>query len=106
ACLADPAMLARLATASRDIHRARTVFCLGRRSSFVVAWHLAYILSLYHDRVVLLDDLAGRGADPLRSATSKDLLVGVSISPYTQASLRIARRAHQLGVPILALTDS
>ncbi len=84
---------------------ARRVFCLGLRSSHGIAWHLHYVLSLLGDRAVLLDGMAGTGADMLRHAGAEDVLFAVSVQPYTRASVDLARYAADRGVKVLALTD-
>ncbi|RFB78441.1 MurR/RpiR family transcriptional regulator [Methylovirgula sp. 4M-Z18] len=105
AALAAPEMLDAYVRAAKMLLSARRIFCLGLRSSHAVAWHLHYVLSLIGDRAVLLDGLAGTGADQLRHAKRGDMLFAVSVQPYTGASIDLARYAAGRGVKILALTD-
>ena len=104
--LAEPDALDRLAEAAALLASARRIYCAGLRSSHTVAWHMTYVLSLLSDRAILLDSLAGVGADPIRAATDKDALFAVSVAPYTRATVELARYAHAQGVPIVAVTDS
>jgi DNA-binding MurR/RpiR family transcriptional regulator len=104
--LAEPESLDRLADAAECLHAARRIYCLGLRSCHAVARHIHYILSLFTGRTVLLDDSAGTGLDAIRSATSRDVLVVVSVKPYARATIEAARYAAAQGVPVLALTDS
>lgn len=106
ATIAEPLVLDRLVAASELLASARRVYCLGLRSSHSIAWHVHYVLSLLGDRTVLLDAIAGVGADPIRAATSKDVLLVASVSPYTRATVELTRYLASRGVPIVAITDS
>ncbi|WP_119273746.1 MurR/RpiR family transcriptional regulator [Taklimakanibacter deserti] len=104
--LAEPGALDRLVTVADHLVEARRIYCLGLRSSHSVAWHAHYILSFFGDRSVFLDAIAGVGADQLRDATKEDVLLVVSIAPYTKATVEIAQYAASLGVTVIAITDS
>jgi DNA-binding MurR/RpiR family transcriptional regulator len=104
--LAQPDALERLVAAADHLAAARRIYCLGLRSSHGVAWHAHYILSFFGDRSILLDAVAGVGADHLRDAVRGDVLLVASVAPYTKATVEIARYAASLGVVVIALTDS
>lgn len=104
--LAEGGSLDRIAAAAEALHRARRIYCLGLRSCHSVAWHLHYIHSLFGDRTVLLDHVAGVGTDPIRNATGKDVLFVASVRPYTRVIVETARYAASRQVPVIALTDS
>ncbi|MBL9190460.1 MAG: MurR/RpiR family transcriptional regulator [Opitutaceae bacterium] len=104
--LADPAVLDQLVAAAGRLHSARRIYGLGLRASYPVAWQLDYILSLFGDRSVLLNCASGAGLDAIRGASGKDVLLVVSVKPYTRTTIETARYAAERGVPIVALTDS
>lgn len=104
--LAQPEALDRLVRAADHLASARRIYCLGLRSSHSVAWHAHYILSFFGDRSVFLDAIAGVGADQLRNATQEDVLLVVSVAPYTRATVEIAQYAAALGITLIAITDS
>ncbi len=106
AALADPAVLDGMVAAARRIGKARRIYCLGLRSSHSAAWHLHYILSLAGKQSVMLDMIGGIGADALGSATPDDVLVAVSVLPYTRQTVEITDYARSLNVPVVAITDS
>ncbi len=106
ASLAEPEFLDALTAAAASLAGARRIYCMGLRSCHTIAWHLHYILSLFSDRVVLLDHVAGIGLDPIRTATAKDILVVASVRPYTRITVETAQYAADRGVPVLAFTDS
>jgi len=104
--LAMPESLDRLVEAARLIEGARRIHCLGLRSSHSAAWHLHYILSLAGKQSVMLDAMGGIGVDPLGSATADDLLIAVSVLPYTRQTIEITEYAQSCGVRVVAITDS
>ncbi|MCB5175111.1 MurR/RpiR family transcriptional regulator [Microvirga lenta] len=104
--LGEPEALERLSRAATLLASAHRIYCLGLRSSHPVAWHMTYVLSLLGEKAVLLDAVAGVGADPIRMATDKDALFAVSVAPYTRATIDMARYARTQGIPIVAITDS
>jgi DNA-binding MurR/RpiR family transcriptional regulator len=104
--IAEADALDRLVAASELLASARRVFCLGLRSSHPIAWHVHYVLSLLGDRTVLLDAMAGVGADPIRAATAEDVLLVAGVLPYTRATVDLTRYIASRGVPIVAITDS
>ncbi len=106
AALSHPAMLDDLADAARRIERARRVYCLGLRSSHTAAWHLHYMLSIVGKQSLMLDAIGGIGPDALGSATRSDVLVAVSVLPYTRQTVEITELAHSSHVPVIAITDS
>jgi DNA-binding MurR/RpiR family transcriptional regulator len=106
ASIAEPDSLDGLVAASELLASARRVYCLGLRSSHSVAWCVHYVLSLLGDRTVLLDAMAGVGADPIRTATKKDVLLVASVLPYTRATVELTRYLAPRRVPIIAITDS
>jgi DNA-binding MurR/RpiR family transcriptional regulator len=106
AALAAPQTLDDIARAARLLAKARRIYCLGLRSSYAVAWHFHYVLSLFTDKATMLDAPAGVGLDRLRDAEAGDLLLAVSVSPYTRVAIEIARHAEKRGLAIVAITDS
>jgi DNA-binding MurR/RpiR family transcriptional regulator len=104
--LARSEALDRLVDAARLIASARRIYCLGLRSSHSAAWHLHYILSLAGRHSIMLDAVGGIGIDPLGSATADDVLVAVSVLPYTRQTVEITEYAQTSGVRVVAITDS
>lgn len=104
--LASPETLEELLAVADRVITARRVYCLGLRACHPVARHIHYVLSLFLDHAVLLDPAGGVGLDPIRTAGPKDLLLVVSVSPYTRAAIETARYAAGRGVPVAAITDS
>ena len=104
--LQQPQVLDRIVAAADILAAAERIYCLGLRSCHPVAAHFSYVMSFLGERAVRLDATDGTGLDPIRSAGPGDVLLAVSVAPYTRATIEAARYAHDRGVPIVAVTDS
>lgn len=85
---------------------ARRLFCLGLQAEHAVAHHFAHTLSLLGEDVVLLDSGGGTGVGPLRHAGAGDAILVVGLEPYARVTVETARKAAELGVTLVAVTDS
>lgn len=92
--------------AAEAIESARRVYVLGLRSCFAVAYHFAYVYGLLRDNGQLLDGPGDTGRDPLRHAGPQDVLLAISLAPYTRGAVEQADFATERRVKLIALTDS
>ena len=106
ASLCAPETLARLSAMADRLAAAKKIYVLGLRSSHVVAWHFHYVMSLLGERTVHLDGPAGTGGDALMRAKPDEVMLIVSIKPYTVDSLAMAQLAKSKGLAVLSITDS
>ena len=104
--LADPQVTLALVESAKLLSEAKTVYCLGQRSSFPPAYTFQYIHAIAGGASVLLDGPGGIGLDSLRHASSRDAVLAISVSPYTRTTIEQATFAAELGLPIVAITDS
>lgn len=104
--LCEPETLSRLSTLADRLSKARKIYVLGLRSCHSVAWHFHYVMRLLGEKTVHLDGPAGTGGDALIRATADDVLLAVSINPYSLYTLEIAEVAREKGMSVLAITDS
>ncbi|MFC0804442.1 MurR/RpiR family transcriptional regulator [Ensifer sp. P24N7] len=104
--LAQPSTISALAAAADLMVEARHIFCLGLRSSFPVAYLVHYVGSLLGSTTVLIDGVGGTASDVLRSVGPGDVLLAVTVSPYTRYTLQAAEFAVSRGAKLVALTDS
>ncbi|WP_341910034.1 MurR/RpiR family transcriptional regulator [Ferrovibrio terrae] len=102
----DEAGSAALIAAAALLEKARRVYFLGLRSCHAVAFHAHYIHGLFRDSGVLLDGAGDTGIDALRHAGPEDVLLVVSVAPYTTAAVERASYAARRGVSVVAITDS
>jgi DNA-binding MurR/RpiR family transcriptional regulator len=85
---------------------ANKVYFLGMRASFGLAFHLHYSYGLLSRSGVLVQDTGGTMTDQLARMERGDVLVVISLAPYTRQVIQAAERAADQGVHIVALTDS
>ncbi|MBB4232867.1 MurR/RpiR family transcriptional regulator [Rhizobium mongolense] len=103
---AQPPAIAALSAAADLMVEARQTFCIGRRSSFPVAYLMHYVGSLLGSPTTLIDGIGGASNDALRSIGREDAVLAVTVSPYTRFTLQAAEFAVSRGAKVVALTDS
>jgi DNA-binding MurR/RpiR family transcriptional regulator len=104
--LSTPQAIDRFRAAADTIADAKRVFCLGLRSTFSVAYSFHYARSLFGAASVLVDGPGGIATDMLRTIGPADVLLAISVKPYTRQTLQAARYADQRGARLVAVTDS
>ena len=98
--------VADLEAAVRLIAKGRRVAFLGLRASFAPAYQFHYAYNLIFPNGVLLQDQGGTLLDQLGELDHRDVLIAISLAPYTTQTVRAVERAAAQGVTVLALTDS
>lgn len=88
------------------LEQASTIYALGLRSMFPVAYQFSYVQSYFSTRVVLLDGPGGIGLDKIQRAPKGSALLVISMRPYAAPSIALTKRAHRHGVKVVAITDS
>lgn len=104
--LHDQVAPADLAAAVKLLASARTIYVLGHRRSFPVAYYLAYALSQLELSTQLLDTVGGMLREPARLIGPKDALLVVSFKNYTPEVVEVAQACHARKVPVVAITDN
>jgi DNA-binding MurR/RpiR family transcriptional regulator len=104
--LQDHVAPADMAAAVRELSSARTIYVLGHRRSFPVAYYLAYALTQLELRTHLLDSVGGMLRDPAQLIAPKDALIVVSFRNYTPEVVEVAQGCHARKVPVVAITDN
>jgi DNA-binding MurR/RpiR family transcriptional regulator len=85
---------------------AERVGFLGVRSSFGIAYLFHYAHKLLADNGVLITGLGGALIDQLDGFGPRDVLVAISLAPYSSPTVEAARLARERCVSVVALTDS
>jgi DNA-binding MurR/RpiR family transcriptional regulator len=104
--LSTPSAINRFRAAAEIIARSKRVFCLGLRSTFSVAYSFHYARSLFGAASILVDGPGGIATDTLRTIGPADVLLAISVKPYTRQTLQAARYADKRGARVIAVTDS
>jgi DNA-binding MurR/RpiR family transcriptional regulator len=85
---------------------ARTIYILGLRSSFALAFYLAFDLRFFLSSVKLIDLGVGDIPERLRNAGPPDVLVAISFKRYTRETVKITEKVKKKGVFVLGITNS
>jgi len=91
---------------ARRLTEASEIFILGQRRSHAVANYLSYALMRANLRTRLLVGAGGTLQDEIRLMRKGDLLVAISMHPYSTEVLALVDSAKQGGHDVVALTDS
>jgi DNA-binding MurR/RpiR family transcriptional regulator len=94
-----------LLRAVERIERAETIRILGQRSAFPTAYFFNYVYRLFRGNSVLLQNTGGSLADELRGIAARDVLIAVSMAPYTREVVDAVQFAREQGAQIIAITD-
>lgn len=88
------------------IESAQRVYVLGQRSCYPVAFFFNYVYGLFRPNSILLSSNGGTLVDDLRAIGPRDLLIAISIEPYTTTVVQAAQFARKERAKVLAITDS
>lgn len=97
---------AQLEAAADAMLAARRVFFLGLRASHGLALHLHYSYGLLSSNGLLLQGVGGTLGDQIGEIGAGDLVVAMSLAPYTRQTVDAVTQALGQGADLLVLTDS
>ncbi|MEC9488067.1 MAG: MurR/RpiR family transcriptional regulator [Halanaerobium sp.] len=86
--------------------QARTIYIIGLRSSFSVAYYSYFMLNQLRDSIILLEPGRGDLYDSVNDMTPDDILLAISFSPYTSITVEVLKVANQKGLNTIGITDS
>lgn len=101
-----PDVVEKLDRAVALLNEARSVYVVGLRSLFPVAFYFHYVCRLFTSKSVLLTGTGGTFADDLRRIGEEDALVVFSYQPYAKDAVMAVEFARSRGARVLAVTDS
>jgi len=85
---------------------AETIYLVGLRRSFPITAYMAYAMGKLGIRNVLVDGLAGLGAEQMRFASARDAVLAVSFTPYASETAALTQAAREKQARIVSITDS
>ncbi len=103
--LVMPTSLGVVRDAARVLVSARRVFITGFRSSFALAYYLAYAGRMAFSSVRLIRHGGLPIMDELADMTPEDAFVIITFRPYSTDALKAADAAHANNVPVVCITD-
>lgn len=85
---------------------AQKISILGLRSSYPLAYYFGFYLKLIRERVSTVGQAGHTLAEDLAALKTGDVLVAISLRPYTNDTIGAFRIARQHKVDTVAITDS
>jgi len=86
--------------------KADTIYLIGLRRSFPVTSYMSYAMGKLGVRNILVDGVAGMGAEQAGFITAKDAVLAVSFTPYASETVALTAAAKSRGAKIVTITDS
>lgn len=86
--------------------KADTIYLIGLRRSFPVTSYMSYAMGKLGVRNILVDGVAGMGAEQVGFITAKDAVLAVSFTPYASETVALTAAAKSRGAKIATITDS
>ncbi|QPC86174.1 SIS domain-containing protein [Mesorhizobium sp. NBSH29] len=85
---------------------ADTIYLIGLRRSFPITSYMSYAMGKLGIRNILVDGLAGLGAEQTGFITSRDAVLCTSFTPYASETVTLTNAARARGASIVSITDS
>jgi len=85
---------------------AEAIYLIGLRRSFPITSYLSYAMGKLAIRNVLIDAVAGMGAEQASFITPRDAVLAVSFTPYASETVTLTNAAKARGAKIVSITDS
>ena len=99
----DPATLER---AVDILAEAETIYLVGLRRSFPITSYMAYAMGKLGIRNLLVDGIAGLGAEQIGFISPRDAVLAISFTPYASETVNLAHAAKSRDARIVSITDS
>ncbi len=85
---------------------ANTVYLTAIRSSYTVAYYLHYVGRMALPTLHLIPRHSNSAIDDLVDATHGDVLIAITVTPYSRETIEACAFAKKRGVKLLLITDS
>jgi DNA-binding MurR/RpiR family transcriptional regulator len=89
-----------------SVRAARTLFFLGRRSCYPVAFSMYYSYRMIRNNGVLVADNGAGIVNNLAAIGPEDALVAIGYDPYSRETVALSSHPAELGARLVAITDS
>ena len=104
--LSNTVSIITLDTASRRLAEAETVWLAAGGRAKPVTVYLGYLLTQLGIRSQEFRDSPALAIRELKLIGPRDVLFVVSFSPYGEMTANLARQAHEMGIPLVSITDT
>jgi DNA-binding MurR/RpiR family transcriptional regulator len=85
---------------------AETIYLIGLRRSFPITSYMGYAMGKLGIRNILVDAVAGMGAEQASFVSARDAVLAVSFTPYASETVTLTNAARARGAKIVSITDS
>ena len=85
---------------------ARTVYLTAVRSSYAIAYYLHYVGRMALPSLQLIPRHINSAIDDLNDAKAGDVLIAITVTPYSRETIKACEFAKKKGVKLLFITDS
>jgi DNA-binding MurR/RpiR family transcriptional regulator len=92
--------------ASNKLLKARKIYILGARSSFVIAQYLGFYLDVILDNVHVIRMDMGDAFEQVVRMSDEDVVITISFPRYSKKSYQIVSYAKEKGAHVISITDS
>ena len=86
--------------------KAETIYLIGLRRSFPITSYMAYAFGKLGVRSILIDAVGGLASEQLTFATTRDVVLAISFTPYASETIALSQAAAARQVPVVSITDS
>jgi len=91
---------------AETLFSAKTVYLTAVRSSYAVAYYLHYVGRMALPSLQLIPQHRNSAIDDLNEAKSGDVLIAITVTPYSRETIEACAFAKKKGVKLLLITDS
>jgi len=88
------------------LQEACSTHIVGVHRAFVVASYFTYALRHVDRRAYLVDGIGGMFKEQAEAIDQGDAVIAISLTPYGQETLEVAKIAVDKGVPLIVIADS
>jgi DNA-binding MurR/RpiR family transcriptional regulator len=85
---------------------ADTIYLIGLRRSFPITSYMSYAMGKLGVRNILVDAVAGMGAEQASFISAGDAALAISFAPYASETVALTASAKARGAKIITITDS
>lgn len=85
---------------------ANTVYLTAVRSSYALAYYLHYVGRMALPSLELIPRHMNSALDDLNDAKKGDVLIAITVTPYSQETIKACKFAKQKGVKLVLISDS
>lgn len=95
-----------LDTAVEILAKAETIYLVGLRRSFPITSYMAYAMGKLGIRNLLVDGIAGLGAEQIGFISPRDAVLAISFTPYASETVSLVHAAKARHAKVVSITDS